>query len=93
MDNRIYRIKHLGIILFILFIHVDTLQKAPVRREYGINRRAWREDSGHRGTVLDVHLHGRPQTALMQSGKSGYISSKTSMPKRSRRPRARVEAT
>jgi hypothetical protein len=32
-------------------------------REHFIDQRAYHEDSGHTGVILDVHLHVRPQTA------------------------------
>ncbi|HEY8668281.1 MAG TPA: hypothetical protein VIL86_16650 [Tepidisphaeraceae bacterium] len=32
-------------------------------REHFISQRAYHEDSGHEGVILDVHLHLRPQTA------------------------------
>ena len=32
-------------------------------REHLMGRRAYHEDSGHTGVILDVHLNVRPQTA------------------------------
>ena len=32
-------------------------------REHFIGQRAYHEDSGHQGVILDVHLDVRPQTA------------------------------
>lgn len=32
--------------------------------EHFVGRRAYHEDSGHTGVILDVHLQVRPQTAL-----------------------------
>jgi hypothetical protein len=35
-------------------------------REHFVGRRAYHEDSGHRGFIVDVHLDVRPQTAKFQ---------------------------
>jgi hypothetical protein len=35
-------------------------------REHFISRRAYHEDSGHTGVILEVHLQVRPQTAKFQ---------------------------
>jgi hypothetical protein len=35
-------------------------------REHFIGQRAYKEDSGHTGVILDVHLDVRPQTARFQ---------------------------
>ena len=43
-------------------------------REHFVGHRAYHEDSGHEGVILDVHLHVKKQTALFQHDGTGLAA-------------------